>query len=125
TAGVNAIAGALVVGDNSGTDTVKLLAANQILDTQAVTVNTGATLSLNNNDETIAAATALTLSSGTVSTGTGTLTLGGNVTSSGTSSVSDKLSLGAATRTFTVSNTLSVPAVISSTGGGLTKAGAG
>ncbi|AWM39736.1 Extracellular serine protease precursor [Gemmata obscuriglobus] len=130
TAGVNAFAGDLVVGDSSGPDAVTLLASDQIPDAASVTLATGATLNLSNFDDAIGA---LNLTGATVATGTGTLTLGGNVTTNSdtvTSVISGNLDLGGATRTFTVANNaqldpdLSITANISGTGAGLIKAGA-
>ena len=74
-------------------------------------------------------------STAAITTGTGTLTLNGNVTYDATNNplgatISGKLALGPATRTFTVGdstsapNDLSISAVVSGTGG-LTKTGAG
>jgi filamentous hemagglutinin family protein len=71
-----------------------------------------------------------------VSTGAGTLTLGGNVTFTNTgnplaSTISGKLDLGSATRTFTIGNSSNatedviISAIISGSAVGLTKAGAG
>jgi autotransporter-associated beta strand protein len=116
----NAIPAALVIGP--GTGVVRLAASNQIADTASVTVNSGATLDLNGNSDTIGA---LTLSAGTVTTGTGTLTLGGNVTSSGASTISGNLSLGGKTRTVKVNagGNLLVSAVISN--GGVNATGTG
>src|SRR5262245_46156911 len=48
TAGTNAVPGALVIGDGTGTDTVRLSAANQIADAANVTVNSSGLLDLNN-----------------------------------------------------------------------------
>ena len=84
TAGVNAIGGALVVGDNAGgadADVVRLLAANQIPAACGDGPSSGR-LDLNGFAEAIGT---LTLNSGTgsganVTTGAGTLNLGGNVT---------------------------------------------
>jgi fibronectin-binding autotransporter adhesin len=139
TAGLNAIGGGLVIGDDAGganADVVKLLAANQIPDAANVTVTSSGQFNLNGFAETI---NGLTLSSGTasganVTTGVGTLILGNDVTLNvnGTgatgATISGLLNLGGPTRTFTVAdggdaNDLSVSAVISN--GGLTKAGAG
>jgi autotransporter-associated beta strand protein len=53
TAGVNAIAGALTVGDGTNAATAKLLAANQIIDSSAVTVSANATFDMNSLAETI------------------------------------------------------------------------
>jgi fibronectin-binding autotransporter adhesin len=83
TAGVNAIAGNLTIGDGSGTDTVKILADNQIADTSDVTVNSSGILNLNGKSETI---DALISSSTTASVtlGAGTLTVGADNESSAT-----------------------------------------
>ena len=52
--GVNAIAGDITIGDGTGTDTLKLLAANQIIDASVVTMNnSGGVFDLNGNAETI------------------------------------------------------------------------
>jgi len=132
-AGVNAIAGNLTIGDGVGAANsaiVQLSAANQIINTSAVTISTDGKLDLNNNSNTIGS---LTTTGGNVTTGTGTLTLGGNVTGNASSqiaTISGNLALGAATRTFTIasgttgSTDMQVSAVISGLGG-LTKAGAG
>ncbi|MBV9124755.1 MAG: autotransporter-associated beta strand repeat-containing protein, partial [Planctomycetes bacterium] len=126
-----AMAGTLLLG-KSGTavpgplviwgGTVQLTAANQTAATTAVVMVAGQ-FQLNNFSDTIAS---LNMTNGTVSTGTGTLTLAGNVTALGTSSISGNLALGTAARTFTVypAATLNVSAVVSG-GVGLTKAGSG
>ncbi|WP_171471971.1 autotransporter-associated beta strand repeat-containing protein [Frigoriglobus tundricola] len=110
--------------------TVQLAQSDQIADASSVSAGTLAILNLNNFSDTIGS---LTLTGATVATGTGTLTLGGNVTTnsdSNTSVISGNLDLGGATRTFTVANNaqldpdLSITANISGTGAGLIKAGA-
>jgi fibronectin-binding autotransporter adhesin len=53
TAGVNAIAGALTIGDGTGSDIVKLINANQLPDTTDVTINSSGLLNLNGNSETV------------------------------------------------------------------------
>ena len=78
TAGVNAIAAALTIGDGAGTDTVKLLNANQIANTVNVTFSAGSapTLNLNGNSE---AVNAINGSAGAIidgTSGTPTLTVG-------------------------------------------------
>jgi len=83
TASVNAIAGNLTIGDGSGTDTVKLLASNQIANTSDVTISSSGVLNLNNNAETIDALNA-SFSTASVTLGTGTLTVGGNNEASAT-----------------------------------------
>ena len=85
------------------------------------------TLNLNDNSDTIGA---LVLTGGTVETETGTLTLGGNITTNaaGTpATISGFLNLGGATRTVTVASgtDLIISADISGGEFGLTKAGTG
>lgn len=142
-AGVNALKGPVVVGDGLGgnnADVLRLEAASQIPDIEPVTVLESGLFNLNNNNE---ALNTLTLRAGEVATGTGTLGLGGNVTTQVsqvtgdvTSVISGNLSLGAPTllqgpRTFTVADDtglvdLLVTAAISGGNGlGLAKAGAG
>jgi filamentous hemagglutinin family protein len=152
-------AGTLVLGTTAGTwattgnslaianGTVRL-GANNALGTggnTAITVNAnvaGATalFDLNGFNQTITTLTfggtgGTATSTSNVSTGAGTLTLGGNVTFTNTgnplgSTLSGNLSLGTATRTFTINDStgatrdLVVSANISGTGG-LTKAGTG
>lgn len=126
-----AIAGDVIVGNGSLAATLRNLDILEIADTSDVTVNRFSTWDLNDHSETIAA---LTLSGGSVTTGSGTLTLGGNLTSLASatiSSISGSLSLGGVTRTFSVgsgtaSPDLLVSAIISGMGGaGITKTGAG
>ncbi|MES2791134.1 MAG: hypothetical protein V4719_16085, partial [Planctomycetota bacterium] len=125
--GATAIPGGLTI---NATGTVQLVQSNQITDASAVTLGEGANLNLNNFDDAVGL---LTMTGATIATGTGTLTLGGNVTtnsSSITSLISGNLDLGGATRSFTVANNsnldpdLSITANISGTGAGLTKLGA-
>ena len=97
-----AIAGNIVVGDGLTASTLRNLAVLEIADTANVTVNRLSQWNLNNNNEAIAN---LTLSGGNVASGTGTLILGGNVTTLASTSIADisgNLSLGGATRTFSV-----------------------
>lgn len=105
--------------------------ANNALASGPVVVNDGGTYDLNNFSDTIGALTVNSgITGGTVTTGTGTLTLGGDVTSTGgaaNATISGKLALGA-TRTFTVTNAsdgLTVSAVVSGAGFGINKSGAG
>ncbi|MFH1044538.1 MAG: autotransporter-associated beta strand repeat-containing protein, partial [Pseudomonadota bacterium] len=137
--GANTYTGATTVdGTGPYPVTLKIGASNVLPNTTAVTVTRGATLDLNNYNNTIGS---LTLQSDTstassVTTGAGTLTLGGNVTlnSTGTgatgATVSGNLDLGGATRTFTIANgnaadDLLISAVVSGTDVGLNKAGTG
>ncbi|MDP2229777.1 filamentous hemagglutinin N-terminal domain-containing protein [Methylotenera sp.] len=105
--------------------------ANNAISTGAVTVNDGGTYDLAGFSDTIGALTVNSgITGGTVSTGTGTLTLGGNVTTTGGANnalISGNLALGTAARTFTSTNAtdgLTVAAVVSGAVG-LNKAGNG
>jgi autotransporter-associated beta strand protein len=126
TAGVNAIAGNLVIGDGTGTDTVKLLAANQIADTAAVQIDgTSGVLNLNGNNETIgslADRTGGTGTAGSVLLGTGTLTISptsGSTTFSGVISGGGNLvKTGSGTQVLAGNNTYTGTTTIS--GGTLT-----
>lgn len=125
-----AIGGDLVIGDGSGTDTVQFSTANQLASAANVTVNGSGVLDLNGNNQAIAS---LTLGGGAlITTGTGALTLGGDVSHNGsgaqTATISGKIDLGGTTRTFTVNDSsaatdLTISAVISN--GALTKTGGG
>jgi len=142
TAGVNAIAGNVTVGDGAGTDTLQLLASNQIADTSVVTVARSGVFDLNGNNETIGGLTmegGTGAGLGTVTTGAGTLTLAGDVALNAnaqslvSATITGNLSLGGATRTFTIADNnqvtrdMDISAVISdgASSSGLTKAGAG
>src|SRR6185369_14185222 len=87
----------LIIGQGSVGGTVRNLAGSEIADIGNVTVNRLSTWDLDGSNETISA---LTLSGGSVTTGTGTpgtLTLGGNITSIASvtmASISGLLSLG-------------------------------
>ena len=126
TGGVIAMPTDLVIGAGA---TVRCLAAQSIADFVPVIVN--GTLDLNGFSDTIGS---LTLTGGTVATGVGVLTLGGDVTanaSSVTAVISGNLSLGSATRTITVAAgsanpDLTISAAISGNiGVGLSKTGPG
>ena len=130
TAGLNAFAGTLTVGDGVGganADVVRLSASNQIPNV-TVTVNNSGLLDLNGYSDAIGA---LTMTGGSVTTGAGTLTLGGNVTGNAdanTASIGGNLALGA-NRTFSIADgaaatDMSVSAVVSGAFA-LTKTGAG
>jgi len=124
--------------------TLRLGADNVLPDASAVTVSGNAagvtaTLDLAGYSDTIGSLTlggSTATSGAAVTTGVGTLTLGGDVTYNSANNplgatISGKVDLGAATRTFTVNdsatvaNDLTVSAAISGTGAGLIKAGAG
>jgi autotransporter-associated beta strand protein len=132
TAGVNAFAGTLTIGDAVGAanSAIVQLNANNQIPTVTVTIKDDGQLNLNNFSDTIGA---LTMTGGNVTTGTGTLTLGGNVTGNAASTVatiSGKLALGGANRTFTIasgttgSTDMDISAVISGIRS-ITKAGSG
>ena len=91
---MDAIAGPLVIGQG-GAGTVALGASNQIADSSDVSVFAGGAFDLNGFNEAI---DDLNLTGGDVSTGAGTLTLDGTLTSS------------ASDATATVSGNLSLPA---------------
>jgi autotransporter-associated beta strand protein len=149
TAGVNAVSGPLVIGDGTAGAEVFLLADNQIANTASVTINVrgnmilSATDGVTNHSDTIGSLT-LTGSAVDATNGNppGVLTLNGNVTATsitvapGDTRVSAingvlALSLGGATRTFTVNDGPHDPDLIVSVdisgaaGVGLTKTGAG
>ena len=103
-AGTNAFAGPLVVGDFAGSDQAVLTADNQIPNTVPVTVNGSGILDLNNRSDSIAS---LAMTGGLVTTGTGLLTLNGNVTTNigpASAIINGNLNLGSATRTFVVAS---------------------
>ena len=88
TAGVNAIAGTLTVGNDAGpqdSDLVQLLASDQIADASLVQITPSGHLNLNNNNESLQTAVAgnslnffnAVTTFPKLSTGAGTLTLGG------------------------------------------------
>ncbi len=134
-AGVNAVAGNLVVGDGTGdanSDVLRLAAANQIPDAALLTIATSGRLDLNGFIEMIGP---LTMTGGSVTTGDGILILGGNVTTNAAAAaaqISGNLRLGGGTRTFTVADgaaadDLVLAAVVSdgAAEAGLIKAGPG
>ena len=130
TATVDAFAGPLIIGDGIGganADVVKLLAANQI-PAVAITIYNSGLLNLNGVPDTIGS---LTMTGGSITTGVGTLTLGGDVIGNAnttSATISGNLALGA-TRTFSIydgaaSDDMAISAVISGSFG-ITKAGGG
>ena len=138
--GTNTYTGPTIV--NNGT---LQFGSNSSLANSAVTINattggTSALLDLNGSNATITTLTfggvGGTASANSLSTGSGTLTLGGTVTFTATgnpfgSTLSGNVDLGTATRTFAIADStnapadLTVSANISGTGVGLTKTGAG
>ena len=117
----NAIVGDLTIGDGSGTDTVKLLAANQISNTAVVMLtNAGsAVFNLNENSETIGGLTdsAVGASGASVQLGAATLTVGdaSNRTFGGVISGSNGqlVKAGNGTQALTGSNTFSGTTTVS------------
>jgi len=123
----------LIVGDGVNSVVVRNLAGAEVADVSNVSVNRFSTWDLADHNETI---TALTMTGGTVTTGTntGTLTLGGNLltlSSSTSSTISGKLALGSVTRTFSVSSGSASPDLLISAdisggaGAGITKTSLG
>jgi autotransporter-associated beta strand protein len=128
-AGVLAIPGSLWIGDGAQPAVVRFLNAGQTSgDGTAVRVNVNGTFDLNGYSGTIVS---LYTAGGSVTTGAGTLTVRGGVTSLGsstTSTVSGALDLGGAAEYFDVDDgpaapDLSVPATIAN--GSMVKTGAG
>jgi autotransporter-associated beta strand protein len=130
-AGQNSIVGALVIGDGVGVDTVRIDVGDQF-GTGLITINSSGVFQLNNVSEIIAA---LTMNGGAVTTGTGTLTLGGDVTgnvAATSATISGNLALSefaGTIRTFTIADgaaalDMDVSAVVSGADD-LTKAGTG
>src|ERR1051325_3331186 len=102
----------LVVGLGIVACTVRNLAGAEIADVGNVTVNRLSTWDLDDHTETISA---LTLTGGSVTTGTAPLTLGGNITSLpsiNSASISGLLSLGGVTRTFSVGSGSASPDLV-------------
>jgi fibronectin-binding autotransporter adhesin len=131
-AGQNSIVGALVIGDGVGTDTFRIDVGDQF-GLGLITINSSGVFQLNNVSEIIAA---LTMNGGSVTTGTGTLTLGGDVIGNATATsatISGRLALSeftGITRTFTIADgapnvDMNISAIVSGTSDNLTKAGAG
>jgi autotransporter-associated beta strand protein len=100
-----AISGDLIIGDGNGlplTDVCLLLANDQIANTANVTVKDSGLFDLDDYNDQIGA---LTMQGGTIDTGTGTLFLGGNLTTlsdANTAFIEGHLSLGGASRIFDV-----------------------
>jgi autotransporter-associated beta strand protein len=121
----NAIVGPLTVGARAS---VSYGSDHQVSDTATVTVGAGGTLDLNGHADKVAA---LVLNGGTVTTGGGTLILGGNITSNATAAtarISGNVDLGGVARTVTVAPGTAVESLIidaNISNGGLTKAGTG
>ncbi len=123
--------GNLIVGDGTGavnSATATIGTSNQLASTATVTVYADGKLNTDSHTQTIAG---LTMTGGTVDTGSAALTLNGDVTinaSTATATITGSLNLNGGTRTFTVadgdaSSDLLISAVVSN--GALIKAGAG
>ena len=103
TAGINAIAGDLAIGDGVGgydLDVVRLAASNQIPDSAVVMLTWGGLFDLAGYSETI---TSLCMTGGHITTGAGVLTLKGDVAgylSASTALISGNLNLNGGQRTF-------------------------
>ena len=113
--GVNALAGNLVIGDGTGTDTVRLDQDHQLADTTSVTLTTSGVFNVNNRTETIgglsAAAAgaqvqlgsgALTINNTAANTYAGTFTGAGTVTKTGAGRLTLSGSSGAYTGPTTI-----------------------
>lgn len=133
TANIVALGGNLVIGDGSGAANsaeVRFLRDGQMTTSATVTINADGLLALNGQDQTLGA---LSLNGSSITTGAGILTMNGGLTinaSANSATITGKLNLGAASRTFDVPDggaavDLSITAVISGTGVSLTKNGAG
>lgn len=89
-AGVNAIAGALTVGDGlggAGADVVRLDADFQILPTKQLIIESSGLLDLNGHSETVGSGIATTISGGSIVTGGGSLTVQSTLTFSNGGSI--------------------------------------
>jgi autotransporter-associated beta strand protein len=130
-----AVPAALVIGDGIGgvnADLVRFSGNSQIASSSAVTINSSGRLDLDGFTGVVGS---LSMTSGNVATGTGSLGLNGPLTvnaASAQATISGNLSLQGATRTFNVANgsapiDLLVSAVIANGAGtgGILKAGAG
>jgi fibronectin-binding autotransporter adhesin len=151
TAGVNALAGPVIVGDGTGIDTLQLGASNQIPNASSVSVNSSGVFNLAGFNESLLV---VVVNGGSVTTGTGTLTIStslnmtaGSISSTGAGSllmqgnvvtnaaaasatIAGTLDLGTVVRSFTIAdggaaNDLDVTADINATTGGINKLGSG
>jgi autotransporter-associated beta strand protein len=124
-AGAPAIPGDLIVGVLGGSvpAEVRYLAADQIVDSASITVNASGMLQTAGFTDTIGP---LTLNGGRLYTDGALVTLSGDVVSTGSSIIDGAISLGSTNRNFTVTDSLSISAVISGAdGAGLVKKGPG
>lgn len=106
TAGVDALSGAVNIGDGSGTDTLRLLASNQINDSTILQFASSGVFNLNGFNETIAG---INDTSGTaaIQLGNGTLTINSFANSSFDGVISDGAGTGSLTKTGANTLTLS------------------
>jgi autotransporter-associated beta strand protein len=131
----NAVPGPLLIGDGTGganADLVRFTANSQLASTSAVTIDTSGQLDLNGFNGAVGS---LTMTSGSVTTGAGTLSLNGGVTinsASSPASISGNLSLQGDARIFNVADgSAATDCVISATivdgsgTGAMIKTGAG
>lgn len=104
-----AVPGDVIVGDGIGvsdSDLLKLSNDNQIVDTASITVKESGFFQLSSNDEVVGS---LTLKGGHVSTGTGTLLVGGSITSlayADSSLIEGNLNLGIRSKVISVEDGL-------------------
>jgi len=123
-----AVPGYLEIGGGAFAATVQLLASSQISSTAVVKLNDNGVLDLNNFSATCGP---LTCNGGDAQTGSGTLTLGGDVTMSSNtiSYVTGNLSLGGVTRQFDIQSNCDLEWLAATSDGGpaagLTKTGNG
>jgi autotransporter-associated beta strand protein len=106
TAGVDAVSGAVNIGDGSGTDTLRLQASNQIQDSTILDFASSGVLNLNNFSETVAGINS-TSGSAAIQLGNGTLTVNSFANSSFAGVISDGAGTGALTKTGANTLTLS------------------
>lgn len=100
-----AVSGDVIVGDGIGvsdSDVLKLSNDNQIVDTASITIKESGLFQLSSNDEVVGS---LTTKGGHIATGTGTLLIGGSITSQASvesSLIEGKLNLGIRGKVITV-----------------------
>lgn len=124
-AGTVAIPGDLIVGASGGgaAAEVRYLSTDQIADGANITVNDSGILQTAGFTDTLGA---LTLNGGRLYTDGAVVTLSQDVQSTGSSIIDGAISLGSATRNFTVTDSLTVSAIVSGAqGAGIVKKGTG
>ena len=128
TASINAIAGDLLIGDGTGTDTVQLGANHQIVDTAVVTIANGGVFNVNGKTETIGGlnsastgsqvqlgAGALTVNNSTANSYAGAITGSGSLTKTGVG----RLTLSGASASYTGATNVNAGIVAISAGNAL------